>query len=202
MVEQHPSDVSRILSRIDDGDPRAAKDLLPLVYQELRKLAGARMSRESPGQTLSATALVHEAWIRLVGDGNTQGPGDTEWNGRAHFFGAAAEAMRRILIERARGKQRLKRGGDRMRVSLDAIEAAAEAVQVADLLSIDEALSRLAQEDAAAAELVKLRFYAGLSIEEAGKVVGISRSTAYEQWSYARAWLRCALDEEGGSGGG
>ncbi|MFO1095679.1 MAG: ECF-type sigma factor [Planctomycetaceae bacterium] len=182
------SDVTQILQQIEAGDTAAAEQLLPLVYHELRRLAAARMSAESPDHTLQATALVHEAYLRLVGGSQPQ-----QWNGRGHFFAAAAEAMRRILVESARSRQRLKRGGGHERIDLG------EAMLIADqspgmLLDIDEALSRLATEDAMAAQLVKLRFFAGLSIEECAAVLGMSRTVAYDQWAYARAWLRCALE--------
>src|SRR5688572_12697448 len=181
------SDVTRILSQIDAGDSRAAEELLPLVYDELRKLAVARLAHERPGQTLQATALVHEAFLRLVG---TQ---QTAWNSRGHFFAAAAEAMRRILVEQARRKGRQKRGGGLFRIDLELADVA-DAPQTDDLLALNEALSRLEAQDPQAADLVKLRFFAGLSLTEAAEAVGISRSTAYEQWAYARAWLRCALN--------
>lgn len=182
------SDVTQILQQIEAGDTAAAEQLLPLVYHELRRLAAARMSAESPDHTLQATALVHEAYLRLVGGSQPQ-----QWNGRGHFFAAAAEAMRRILVESARGRQRLKRGGGHERIDLG------EAMLIADqspgmLLDIDEALSRLATEDSMAAQLVKLRFFAGLSIEECAAALGMSRTVAYDQWAYARAWLRCALE--------
>ena len=195
MFDQQPSDVSQILSRIDAGDPRAAEHLLPLVYQELRKLAAARMRNEAPGQTLSATGLVHEAWIRLVDVRDTTNDDDNraDWNSRAHFFGAAAEAMRRILIERARRRARLKHGGGRRRIDLDSADAAVSAT-LDDLVAIDEALAKLNAEDAEAARLVRLHYYAGLRIEEAGELLGLSRTRAYELWCYARACLRVALE--------
>ncbi len=177
------SGVTQILQAIDKGDPSAASRLLPLVYDELRRLAAQKLTQEKPGQTLQPTALVHEAYLRLVGKGD--GP---HWDSRGHFFAAAAEAMRRILVENARRKHRLKRGGDRQRVDLEQIEAAAT-TDAYDLLALDEALDRLAAEDAPKAELIKLRFFAGLSIEEAACCLGISRATADRHWSYARAWL-------------
>jgi RNA polymerase sigma factor (TIGR02999 family) len=186
------SDVTRLLDAAAAGDPKAADELLPLVYDELRQLAAARMAEEKPGQTLQATALVHEAYLRLVG-----GNASSQWNGRGHFFGAAAEAMRRILVESARRKNRFKRGGDRQRVDLEDHDVPAEP-PAAEILAIDEALTRLTEEDPATAQVVQLHFFAGLPIEEVAEVLGISRATAYRQWSYARAWLRCAIggDEE------
>jgi RNA polymerase sigma factor (TIGR02999 family) len=176
------SDFTRILQAIEQGDTRAVDRLLPAVYEELRRLAAQKLSREKPGQTLQPTALVHEAYLRLVG-------ADSEsWNSRTHFFAAAAEAMRRILIENARQKHRLKRGGDQHKVDLDeqvlAIEGPAE-----DVVALDEALVRLSENEPAVAELVKLRYFAGLTIEQTAEVLGISRRTANRQWAYARAWL-------------
>jgi RNA polymerase sigma factor (TIGR02999 family) len=177
------SEVTRILSAIERGDPSAAEQLLPLVYDELRKLAAAKLAQEKSGQTLQATALVHEAYLRLVGDGEPR-----DWNGRGHFFAAAAEAMRRILLNRARDKKRLKRGGDRQRISLDRIEAALD-TNDEELLALDEALEKLAGQDQTAAQLVKLRFFAGLSLKEAAASLAIAQRTAERQWAYARAWL-------------
>jgi RNA polymerase sigma factor (TIGR02999 family) len=177
------SEVTRILSAVEQGDPRAAEQLLPLVYDELRQLAAAKLAQEKPGQTLQATALVHEAYLRLVDV--DQAP---HWDSRGHFFAAAAEAMRRILIDSARRKGRRKRGGGLKRVDLDS----AELVTLAgpeELLVIDDAIQKLAGEDAAAAQLVKLRYFVGLSIEKAAELTGFSRSSAYEHWAYARAWL-------------
>jgi RNA polymerase sigma factor (TIGR02999 family) len=183
------SDVTQILSRIDAGDPHAAEQLLPLVYEELKKLAAAKLAHEKPGQTLQATALVHEAYLRLVGP-TGDGP---QWNSRGHFFAAAAEAMRRILVECARRKGRLKHGGDRQRVDLlDEDLAVQDAPD--ELLSLDAALASLTVEDPAAAQLVKLRVFTGLSIEQAGEMLGYSRATAYRHWNYARAWLRCEIE--------
>jgi RNA polymerase sigma factor (TIGR02999 family) len=180
------SDVTRILAAIEQGDPHASAQLLPLVYDELRKLAALKLAREKPGQTLDATALVHEAYVRLV---NTEKASD--WNSRGHFFAAAAEAMRRILVENARRKKRSKHGGGRQRVDLDyRIGADLEP----DLVALDEALDRLASEDAPAAELVKLHFFAGLGIEKTGELLGLSRASAYRLWAYARAWLRAELE--------
>jgi RNA polymerase sigma factor (TIGR02999 family) len=177
------TEVTHILSAIERGDPRAAEQLLPLVYDELRKLAAQRLAQEKPGQTLQPTALVHEAYLRLAGQGD--GP---RWENPGHFFVAAAEAMRRILVENARRKSRLKRGGDRQRVGLEQVEPASYAPPE-DLLALDEALGLLAAEDGQKAELVKLRYYAGLSVEEAARCLGISRATAARYWAYARAWL-------------
>jgi RNA polymerase sigma factor (TIGR02999 family) len=181
------SDVTQILQQIESGDPSAAEQLLPLVYDELRKLAAARMAHESPDHTLQSTALVHEAYLRLVDTDRAQ-----HWNSRGHFFGAAAEAMRRILLNRARDKGRLKRGGRMHRVDLDKIVQAVDSPDE-DLLAIDEALERLAGESAECAAVVKLRFFAGLSIDEAATALGISASTAKRHWAYARAWLFDAL---------
>lgn len=176
------SQLTVILERIEQGDPHAANELLPLVYEELRKLAAQKMMHESPGQTLQATALVHEAWLRLGGDHQP------EWRNRAHFFAAAAEAMRRILIDNARRKKFLRHGGGVERVPLDGLELAA---RMADeqLLALHEALDRLAEHDAQKAELVKLRFFAGLTNEQAAQVLGISEPTVKRHWAYARAWL-------------
>jgi RNA polymerase sigma factor (TIGR02999 family) len=181
------SEVTRILSAIEDGDPQAAHLLLPLVYEELRQLAAHRLAQERPGQTLQATALVHEAYLRLVGE-----PEERQWNSRGHFFAAAAEAMRRILVERARAKLRHKRGGEWQRVDLDAARIARPS-EDEELLAIDEALEKLAADDAKAAELVKLRYFAGLSVEQAAEALGIPRSTAYFHWSYARASLKVLM---------
>lgn len=180
---QGMADVTQLLAAAAAGDPRAAADLLPLVYDELRSLAAARMAAERPGQTLQATALVHEAYLRLVGPDP-----DRPWDGRGHFFAAAAEAMRRILVEAARRKGRIRHGGGLRRVDL-ADAAATAAVAPEDLLAVDEALDRLADDDPIAARLVRLRFYAGLSVEEAAGALGISRSTAYDHWAFGRAWL-------------
>jgi RNA polymerase sigma factor (TIGR02999 family) len=180
------SEVTRILSAIEQGDPHAAEQLLPLVYGELRKLAAAKLAQEKPGQTLQATALVHEAYLRLVG---TPAEGAArEWEGRAHFFAAASEAMRRILVEQARRKHRHKHGGGLVRVEVELAHLASPMPEE-DLLALDEALTRLAIEEPLRARLVQLRFYAGLSTEEAAKVLGISGVTAKRYWRYARAWL-------------
>ena len=181
------NEVTQILDQIGHGDPRAAADLLPLVYAELRRLAAAKLAREKPGQTLNATALVHEAYLRLVG------PADEDrWQSRGHFFAAAAEAMRHILVDIARRKGRKKREGERARVNLDAVEPAV-AVRDLDLLALDEALTRLAAADPMAAELVKLRYFAGLTIPQAAEALGIGARSADRLWAYARAWLRDAL---------
>jgi RNA polymerase sigma factor (TIGR02999 family) len=177
------SEVTRILSGIEAGEPHAAEQLLPLVYGELRKLAAHKLAQEKPGQTLEATALVHEAYVRLVDVSHAQ-----HWSSRGHFFAAAAEAMRRILIEQARRKQTEKHGGDRVRVDLPADLAGPDA-PANDLLALDEALSRLEGHDADAAQLVKLRFFAGLSHQEAAQSLGISRGAADRLWALARAWL-------------
>jgi RNA polymerase sigma factor (TIGR02999 family) len=187
------SELTRILTAIEQGDRHAAESLLPLVYDELRKLAAVRLAEEKPGQTLQATALVHEAYVRLVDVDNAQ-----HWNSRGHFFAAAAEAMRRILVEQARRKQRDKRGGGRHRLPLDA-DLVADHSDAEELLAINDALDRLAEQDAQAAELVKLRYFSGLSIEEAARVIGIPRSTAYVQWSFARAALRVLLEPDAGT---
>ena len=185
------SSITQILNAIEQGDSHAAERLLPLVYDELRRLAGQRLAHEAPGQTLQPTALVHEAYLRLVGKGD-----EPHWDGRGHFFAAAAEAMRRILIENARRKHRLKRAGDRQRVDLEQVEAVSDTPSE-DLQALDEALDLLAAEDAQKAELVKLRFFAGLSVEEAGRCLGISRATADRYWAYARAWLYDRLNGGG-----
>ena len=174
-------EITQILDALARGEPQAAGQLLPLVYDELRRLAARKLAQERPGQTLCATDLVHEAYLRLVGD-ESHG-----WEGRAHFFAAAAEAMRRILVESARRKKRLKHGGGRQRVPLENITA--DAAPGDDLLALDEALSRLAEEDPIKARLVELRFFAGLSVEDAARCLGISRATADRYWAYARAWL-------------
>jgi RNA polymerase sigma factor (TIGR02999 family) len=177
------NEVTRILSAVEQGDPHAAEQLLPLVYDELRKLAAQKLAQEQPGQTLQATALVHEAYVRLVAAEKEQ-----QWNSRGHFFAAAAEAMRRILVENARRKSRLKHGAGRQSVPLDAVDCAVD-LPVDNLLLLDEALTRLAQADAQAAQLVKLHCFAGLSVEQAAEVLGVSARTAYRDWSFAQAWL-------------
>ncbi len=184
------SDVTQILSQIESGDPSAAENLLPLVYNELRKLAAVRLAQEKPGQTLQATALVHDAYIKLVDVEKAQ-----HWNSRGHFFGAAAEAMRRILIDEARRKGRQKRGGPRRRLNLESAELML-AANPDELIDLDDALLRLATDHSQAAEIAKLRLFAGLSIEKAASALGISRSTAFDHWAYARAWLSCELSDE------
>ena len=179
-------DVTRILGAIENGDAQAASELLPVVYEELRRLAAGKLRREKP-QTLQATDLVHEAYLRLVGK-DANGGDRADWQGRAHFFSAAAEAMRRILIDRARQRARIKHGGGRERVELEDVGAAI-AEPVEDLLTLDEALEKLARDDPGKAELVKLRYFAGLTSEEAARILGISRATAERHFSYARAWL-------------
>jgi RNA polymerase sigma factor (TIGR02999 family) len=197
----HPmdDDVTRILSAIDGGDPHAAAQLLPLVYDELRKLAAQRMAAERPGQTLQATALVHEAYLRLVA-GSGAGGEARNWNGRGHFFAAAAEAMRRILVDAARRKARPKHGGGLVRSTDDQDVAAPERPEA--LLALDEALGRLAAANPQAAELVKLRHFAGLTNAEAAGVLEISPRKADQVWAYARAWLREALADDDAGGGG
>jgi RNA polymerase sigma factor (TIGR02999 family) len=184
------SEVTHILGAIEQGDPSAASQLLPLVYGELRKLAAQKLAQEKPGQTLQATALVHEAYLRLVDVKQVQ-----KWHSRGHFFAAAAEAMRRILIEEARRRQAVKRGGKSRRISLDDADGGYTPRDDV-LLAIDEALTVLAVEDPRAAQLIELRHFAGLSVEDSAEVVGISRSTAYEHWAYARARLRCLIEGE------
>jgi RNA polymerase sigma factor (TIGR02999 family) len=181
------TDVTHLLSAIEQGDAAASEQLLPLVYDELRKLAAQRLAQETPGQTLQATALVHEAYLRLVDTEKVQ-----RWQSRGHFFAAAAEAMRRILVNRARDKRRLKRGGDWERVELEGLAIAQEADSL-DVLALDEALKGLAREEPACAELVQLRFFAGLTQEEAAVALGITRRTANRYWAFARAWLRQSL---------
>jgi RNA polymerase sigma factor (TIGR02999 family) len=184
-------DVTGVLQAIAAGDPHAAEQLLPLVYGELRQLASAKLAREKPGQTLQPTALVHEAYLRLVDPADRRG-----WDSRGHFFAAAAEAMRRILIENARRKRRQKRGGDLRRVQLDPSQLSYVS-PAEDLLDLNDALDGLAAEDPQAAQFVKLRYFAGLSIEEAAEMVGLSRSAACEHWAYARAWLHRRLRASG-----
>lgn len=184
------SDVTRILSQIEQGDRQAAAKLLPLVYDELRKLAAAKLAQEKPGQTLQATALVHDAYIRLV-----DGPTAQRFENRRHFFVAAAESMRRILVEQARRKSRQKHGGGIERVELD--EANWVTSTTPDqLLAVDEAIAKLAAEDATAAEIVKLRYFAAVSLDEAAEMLGINRATAYRHWAYARAWIRAEMRSE------
>jgi RNA polymerase sigma factor (TIGR02999 family) len=187
--ESNVSEVTRILSAIRNGDAQAAKELLPLVYDELRRLAASKLSHENPGQTLQATALVHEAWLRL-GDQENQA-----WNGRPHFMGAAAEAMRRILIDNARRKRALRHGGGQLRVDLQEMEIAVP-VKDDDLLEVDAALERFTAQDKQKAELVKLRYFTGLTIEEAAEILGVSTPTANRWWAYARAWLHKEIEDQ------
>jgi RNA polymerase sigma factor (TIGR02999 family) len=184
------SDVTRILHAIEEGDPHAAEQLLPLVYDELRQLAAAKLAQEKPGQTLQPTALVHEAYLRLVGPAGGQ-----LWDSRGHFFAAAAEAMRRILINRARDRRRLKRGGGWKQLDLQRLMVAEKASDD-EVLALDEALEKLARTHPPCAELVKLRFYTGLTLEEAASAMGVTRRTADRYWAFARAWLYDALRPE------
>jgi RNA polymerase sigma factor (TIGR02999 family) len=183
------TDLTRLLSAIEQGDPHAADQLLPLVYDELRQLAAQRLAQEKPGQTLEATALVHEAYLRLVGVDRVQ-----HWDSRGHFFAAAAEAMRRILIDQARHKKSQRQGGGRKRQPLEQLEIAAPEPAV-DLLALDEALERFGQLDRLKADLVKLRYFAGLTLPQAAEVLGISATTADRFWAYARAWLHAELQK-------
>ena len=183
------TDVTRILQAIDAGDPTAADRLLPLVYDELRKLAAAHLANESAGQTLQPTAIVHEAYLRLVG-----GTDPTDWNSRGHFFAAAATAIRRILVDNARRKRSLKRGGDRARIDLDLVQPTLPEPRE-DLLALDEALGRLATIHADAARLVELLYFGGLTLPDAGRSLGVSPRTAGRLWAYARAWLRREIDK-------
>ena len=189
LIVTRMSDVTQILSQIESGDPSAAEQLLPVVYEELRKLAAQKLALENPGQTLQATALVHDAYVRMVDVEKAQ-----HWNSRGHFFGAAAEAMRRILVENARRRAREKHGGDRIREELASSEIAAPEV-AGDLLALDEALERLVQHDPQSAELVKLRYFAGLTIPQAAEILGVSPRKADFIWSFARAWLRREIKE-------
>jgi RNA polymerase sigma factor (TIGR02999 family) len=182
------SEVTKILSAIEDGDPRAAEQLLPLVYDELRRIAGRKMTHEAPGQTLEATALVHEAYVRLVDKDDPQ-----QWNSRWHFFGAAAEAMRRILIEKARHRASLKAGGEFQRHALSDIQPAVGGPNI-DILALNEALVKLENHDPRTAALVKLRFFAGLTIEEAAEAIGVSATTVENDWAYAKSWLRVEVE--------
>jgi RNA polymerase sigma factor (TIGR02999 family) len=187
------TEVTRILNSIEQGDPHAVGQLLPLVYDELRKLAAQKLAHEQAGQTLQATALVHEAYVRLVSGEQTQ-----SWDGRRHFFAAAAEAMRRILIDKARHKQTGKAGGGRLRLDLDDVEPELMKGDDDRLLALDEALRQMEAEDPRKAELVKLRFFAGLTAEQAAAVLGVSISTAEKDWAYARSWLRVTIDRISG----
>jgi len=183
------TEVTRILNAIEKGDAKAADELLPLVYEELRRLAARKISHEAPGQTLQATALVHEAYIRLVGSENHN------WSSQTHFFSAAAEAMRRILIDNARRRKSIKYGGERQRVNLDeALLADVRKTRLDDLIALDEALEKLSKKDKTKADLVKLRYFAGLTCEQAADVLGISHNTADKYWAYARSWLRIEIE--------
>jgi RNA polymerase sigma factor (TIGR02999 family) len=184
------TEITQILSAIDQGDPHAAEQLLPLVYDELRKLAVQKLAQETPGQTLQATALVHEAYLRLVDTEKTP-----QWNSRGHFFGAAAEAMRRILVEQARRKRTLKGGGGLQRVALAGVEPVT-AGPTLDLLALNEALEKLAAKDPRKADLIKLRFFAGLTNEQAAKALGVATSTVDADWAYAKSWLRVEMSRE------
>jgi RNA polymerase sigma factor (TIGR02999 family) len=187
------SEITRVLSAIERGDQQAAEELLPLVYSALRKLAAARLAQEKPGQTLQATALVHEAYLRLVASpARESAAAEPQWDGRGHFFAAAAEAMRRILVDSARRKASLKRGAAGERVDLDELAVTPDS-EIDDILSVHEALDKFANTDPQAAELVKLRYFAGLTTEQAAEVLGISARSAYYTWTYARAWLRRAM---------
>ena len=188
------SDVTRILNAIEQGDEKASEKLLPLVYEELRLLAAQKMAQERPGQTLQATALVHEAYIRLVGE-QVQ-----NWRSSGHFFASAAEAMRRILVDNARRKKSLKRGGDHRRIELDGVVLADDQhLPIGDMIALDEALGKLSKKDHVKADLVKLRYFAGLTTEQSAKVLGISRATADRYWDYARSWLRVEITTRDGS---
>jgi len=189
------SDVTRILQSMESGDAKAAEELLPLVYEELRKLAASKMANESPNQTLQPTALVHEAWLRLAGNENVK------WDGRAHFFGAAAEAMRRILIDKARRKQARRHGGGQQRLDIDEVEIAAPAKEQ-ELLDMDEALEKFAALDKQKAELVKLRYFVGLTLEESARILGVSTPTAKRWWAYSRAWLYRQIQGNSGAANG
>jgi RNA polymerase sigma factor (TIGR02999 family) len=189
------NEVTRILSAVEQGHPTTPDELLPLVYDELRKLAKVRLAREKPGQTLQATALVHEAYLRLV-DGDQA----RRWESRAHFFAAAAEAMRRILVDNARRKRRPKHGGDLRRIDLDGSALIEDAPPSDDLIALDEALTRLSAEEPVKAKLVQLRYFAGLTVPQAAELLGLSTATAERYWTYARTWLYCALKDPGSAG--
>jgi RNA polymerase sigma factor (TIGR02999 family) len=196
-IEPDRAEVTRILDALCHGEQKASRDLLPLVYAELRRLAARKLANQAPGQTLQPTALVHEAYLRLVGGDDKQ-----QWDNRGHFYAAAAEAMRRILLDRARDKRRLKRGGGRRRQELDLNAVLDDDAPGDDLIDLDEALTRLAVVDAEAAALVKLRLFAGLTIEEAARALGTSRRTAERDWTFARTWLfgQLVRDEPGSDG--
>ena len=192
------NDVTRILTAAQRGDPRAAEELLPLVYGELRRLAAQKLTHEKPGQTLDPTALVHEAYLRMVAGGQSPTGTQRRWDGRAHFFAAAAEAMRRILVDNARRKRRKKHGGELQRADVDVAQLVCR-VPDDELLALDEAMDKLAAEDASKAQLVRLRFFTGLSNEEAAKILGISAVTAKRHWRYARAWLHREINPDKGA---
>ena len=183
-------EVTLLLAAASRGDPKAAGDLLPLVYEELRRLAAQRLAAEAPGQTLQPTALVHEAWLRLTGKTGAE----QDWDSRGHFFAAAAEAMRRLLVENARSKKRQKRGGDAQRISLEAAEALVDSPSE-DLVALDEALTRLSAQDPVKAEVVKLRFFGGLTMPEIGRVLNLSLATVERHWTFARTWLYAELTD-------
>jgi RNA polymerase sigma factor (TIGR02999 family) len=191
------TEVNRNPPTIGHAGPGATDRLLPLVYDELRRLAAQKLAREKTGHTLQATALVHEAYVRLLGSGEAAAGGEPRWDSRGHFFAAAAETMRRILIDRARERRSVKRGGGRERLDIDAADLATRATPD-QLLAVDDALAKLAREDPAAARLVELRYFGGLTVDEAGKALGISTATAYRHWKYARAWLHSELLGSGG----
>ncbi|MGO9917148.1 MAG: ECF-type sigma factor [Isosphaeraceae bacterium] len=192
------SDITNILCALERGDPGAASELLPLVYDDLRILAAQKLAHEQPGQTLEPTALVHQAYLRLVGSPQHEGTEEPPWDSRGHFFAAMAEAMRRILVENARRKTRVKHGGGWRRVDLDdQTEDMSIGPPPSEIIALDEALTKLAENDPEAAQVVQLHFFGGLSLEQAAAAQGVSRATAYRQWSYARAWLRCAIGGEG-----
>ena len=192
------NEVTRILSANEKDEPCVAERLLPLVYDELRRLAAQKLAQEKPGQTLQPTALVHEAYVRVVGSPDPAACGEQRWDSRGHFFACAAEAMRRILIDRARQKRSQKRSGGRKRLNIDAIDLATQSTPD-QLLALDEALAKLAGADPAAARLVELRYFAGLTVDQAGKALGLSTATAYRHWKYARVWLHAELRETGES---
>ena len=190
-----PDDVNDLFDAVTQGDPAAASELLPLIYDELRILAAQKLAHEQPGQTLQPTALVHQAYLRLVERPHNQGTEEPPWDNRGHFFGAMAEAMRRILVETARRRMRVKHGRGRRRVNIDD-QVMPVRLPPDEMLALDEALTKFALEDPEAAQMVQLHFFGGLSIEQAAQALGVSRATAYRQWRYARAWLRCAIGGE------
>jgi RNA polymerase sigma factor (TIGR02999 family) len=190
------SDITNLLNALERGDPGAANELLPLIYDELRTLAAQKLAHEQPGQTLQATALVHQAYLRLVERPHGEATDEAPWDNRGHFFAAMAEAMRRILVENARRRARVRHGGGRRRVEFDD-QAMPVRLPADEILALDEALTKLAEEDPEAAQVVQLHFFGGLSIEQAAVALEVSRATAYRQWRYARAWLRCAIGGEG-----